>query len=134
MSASALTAKLKDRVISKGYKVQNANHLLATSNMRGVVPCLINYKQIVYTPQVCKQYRTNTCSIFNYDIIEPPPISDPIPLPPVQKSIPVVTYPTVLRLPIDSGYVYINHSTLAIDGGSPFSASRFLIMIDGGGP
>ena len=133
MSASMLTAKLKDTVISKGYKVQNANHLLATSNMRGVVPCLINYRQIVYTPPVCKQYDTSSCPRTNYDIIEPPK-RVPNPSLPVRKSAPVIVYPSVLRLPIDSGYVDVNQSTLAIDGGSPLSASRFLIMVDGGGP
>ena len=56
MSASARTARLRDKVLSRGFKVQNTNHTLSTSNMRGVVPCKTNFDQITYTLPKCQIY------------------------------------------------------------------------------
>jgi hypothetical protein len=139
-----ITAKLKDKVISKGYKVQNSNHLLATSNMRGVVPCLINYTQIVYKSPCCKPYAvlpvvlpqpvvTNTITV-NPPIIQSVITNTFIPVTKVIPCIPTPPIVTVVRLLIDSNWNEFNNYALNIECGGPVSSHRFLIRVDGGGP
>ena len=54
MSASARIARTRDTVLSRGFKVQNNNSIAATSLVRGIDSCILNYDQIVYKLPTCQ--------------------------------------------------------------------------------
>lgn len=58
-SASARLSALKNKVVSRGFKVQLSNSVAATSNLRGVVPCLLNFDQLVYKTRRCQTTAEN---------------------------------------------------------------------------
>ena len=68
MSASARTARIRDTVISRGFKVQNSNGIAATSTMRGVLPCVLNFNRLIYKLPKCQ-------------VVDRPFVPCPIPIP-----------------------------------------------------
>lgn len=144
MSASARTARLRDKVLSRGFKVQNTNHTLSTSNMRGVVPCKTNFDQIIYTTPKCRILKITCdnivvinnediydhCTIFTEDISEEIIVCEPEII--EEEIIQYMPPEFVIRLNIDGGILTNNEYRIKIIGGDPYSHG--VIICSGGGP
>jgi len=134
MSASARTARLRDKAISRGFKVQNTNSIAATSLLRGVVPCLTNYDQLLYTSPICG--INSNCSKSTHPPrvnsvkleVQAKPKTTPIPPKPKIIEIPVPYIPSYM---IDGG-AHDTRNSSRLDGSSPFAS--YHLYYDGGRP
>ena len=141
-SSSARISAIKNTVVSRGFKVQKSNTVAATSNARGVVPCILNFDQLVYTTLRC-QTSSKSCNnnpseytapalAPTYSVspiilaeVVPTPVQAPRSFVPAQQS--------VRRNPkIVQGGTPTSSNIFSSDGGSPFK-SNYGIQ-DGGGP